>query len=610
MVKNISFRARLLWSFLLLIVISLALPMWYSGHVVSQDLQVESETDARRLIRLVGRMLEQDIAFKDAEALNQWFKVVGTDLNVRLTYIATTGKVVADSDVLYRDLDNMDNHAHRPEIISAMSGKMGLSSRYSDTLGTRLIYIADRISPASNLPSGVLRIAMPVATLMDRKDRLIGNILIGVTLTFFLAVPLCWIITRYLGRQIQNMTDIATAIGEGDYNRRMLFYPGREFSPLARSINRMAQSIRGQIQTITEQNQQLEGILESMKEGVMVLDTAGRIRSFNKAMQGIFPKIADGRGKKPIEVIVDSSLQQGCDMALSEEGSTGSRMQSLQIEPDSGHVYDVSIVGLKKAETELGAVVVFHDISQLKHLERVRRDFVANVSHELRTPLTSIKGYAETLLDNESGTSKAAARFLEVILKNANHMTKIVGDLLSLSRFEAGRQKLEIRKVDASAAVTSAFRECQPLADDRNITLNNRLPEGGLWVLADFDRLVQVFRNLVENSIRYSPENSTVNVGATPQEEKVVLWVQDNGPGIPAAEQDRIFERFYRLESHRNRLPGSSGLGLAITKHIIEGHHGDIWLQSPAEESDKGTIFFFSLMKPKRNTSATKGAQD
>ncbi|MFW5489154.1 MAG: ATP-binding protein [Desulfovibrio sp.] len=609
MVKNLSFRARLLWSFLLLIVISLVLPMWYSGHVVTQDLQVESETDAERLLRLVGRMLEKDLHFNDTEALNQWFKVVGTDLHVRLTYIADSGKVMADSDVLYRDLGHMDNHSHRPEVMTAMSGKLGLSSRYSDTLGTKLIYIADRISPSDGLPDGILRIAMPVATLMDRKDRLIGNLLIGVALTFILALPLCWVITRYLGRQIQNMTTIATAIGEGDYNRRMLFYPGREFSPLANSINKMAQNIRGQIHTITEQNQQLEAILESMKEGVMVLDTQGRIRSFNKAMVGIFPKMAGGLGKRPIEVVVDSSLQQACDAALTAKTAEDSRMKTMLIEPDGSNVYDVSIVPLAREDTDLGAVAVFHDISELKHLERVRRDFVANVSHELRTPLTSIKGYAETLLDNEKGISKASARFLEVILKNANHMTKIVGDLLSLSRLEAGRQKLEIRKVDAGAAVNSAFRECQPLADDRNITLTNEITGDKLWVIADFDRLVQVFRNLVENSIRYSPEKSHVSVGTIPEEDRVVLWVKDDGPGIPRNEQERIFERFYRLESHSNRLPGSSGLGLAITKHIIEGHGGEIWLQSPVEGTDKGAVFFFSLMKPNRNNSETEAVQ-
>jgi two-component system phosphate regulon sensor histidine kinase PhoR len=605
MVKNLSFRARLLWSFLLLIVISLALPMWYSGHVVSQDLRVESETDAQRLLRLVGRMLEQDITFRDSTALNQWFKDVGTDLNLRLTYIRPDGKVIADSDVLYRDLPDLDNHAHRPEVVQAMSGKLGISSRYSDTLGTQLIYIADKVAPASNVPSGILRIAMPVATIMDRKDRLIGNILIGVTLTFFLAGPLCWVITRYLGRQLQNMADIATAIGEGDYNRRMLFFPGKEFSPLAHAINSMATNIQTQILTITEQNQQLEGILESMKEGVMVLDTEGRIRSFNKAMQGIFPAVASGHGKRPIEVVVDSTLQQACDISLAEMDRGNPRVQTLQIEPVSGNVYDVSIVALRTEDTDLGAVAVFHDISQLKHLERVRRDFVANVSHELRTPLTSIKGYAETLMDTESGTSKAGSRFLEVILKNANHMTKIVGDLLNLSRFEADRQKLEIRKVDAAAAVASAFRECQPLADDRAISLVSELPDNHVWVLADFDRLVQVFRNLVENAIRYSPEKSTVSVGSREQKGKVVLWVKDDGPGIPKSEQERIFERFYRLESHRNRVSGSSGLGLAITKHIIEGHNGEIRLQSPVEGSDKGTVFSFSLMPPKRNTTET-----
>jgi len=243
----------------------------------------------------------------------------------------------------------------------------------------------------------------------------------------------------------------------------------------------------------------------------------------------------------------------------------------------------------------LGAIVVLHDISELKRLERVRKDFVSNVSHELRTPLTSIKGYGEAILSGGDQNPDTMRSFLQVILKNADHMASVINDLLELARLEAKHEQIKLVEVNPADALTAAWKLCTPLARDRNVQLQQHLPAEGLKVRADFDQLVQVFRNLLENAVRYSPANDAVTVSHQATPETVTFCVSDRGPGIPRQEQHRIFERFYRVEKHRGKDGGSTGLGLAICRHIIHNHGGRIWVESFTGGETKGSNFFFTL---------------
>nr|WP_280712770.1 ATP-binding protein [Desulfobaculum xiamenense] len=405
------------------------------------------------------------------------------------------------------------------------------------------------------------------------------------------------LLTRSFGRSMAEMIGVAEAIGGGHYERRLREYPGREFSGLAKAINRMAVSIAEQVRTITDQKRELEAVLDGMREGVMVLDADGRISQVNTALKRIVGSMRDMEGQRPMDLVLSPELQRACDGVLAPDAGDGPRW--LQIEPQKGRVYDVTIVGLDERGANLGAVVVFHDISELKRLERVRRDFVANVSHELRTPLTTIKGYAETLIDNKLAGGGTAESFLGIILRNADRMVKMVEDLLSLSRLEAREESFTPRDVDARGALAEALRICVPLAERVGVSLEPRLPEAGLRVWADFDLLMQVFRNLLENAVRYSPSGEAVIVdGATDAEGFVHFMVSDRGPGIPAEDRDRIFERFYRVEKHRMRSgSGSTGLGLAICRHIVERHGGRIWVE-PRTDEKGGSIFHFTLATP------------
>ncbi len=579
MARRLSFRARIFWSFLLIIVVALVLPAWYSQHLLGRELSRAARIGAEGQVALLAGQLEQDERLSDRQTLTAWLSHAATSLNVHLAYRSASGELLFDL---------------------AGPGARSASGGAPDG-----IVVSREVTPAGDLPAGSLTLTRSFEALSQDSVALVGNVLLGVLLTFLLAVPLCYLLSRQLAASLTGMASLAEAIGNGDYGRRLLALPGREFITLAGAINRMAESIQAQIETITAQKEQLEAVLDGMKEGVLVLDDTGRIRSFNRAMLAIFPGVAAAVGKKPLEAVMDASLQQACDKALASRESGGAKLHALQIEPEKGRIYDVGIVSLSHGHSGLGAVVVFHDISELKHLERVRRDFVANVSHELRTPLTSIKGYAETLMDTAGGDPAKARGFIEVILKNANHMSKIVGDLLNLSRLEAGKQLITPAPMDAAAALSAAYRECLPLAEAKAVSLDNRLPAEGLYVVADHDRLVQVFRNLIENAIKYSQSDCPIRVFHQVHGAEAWIGLSDCGPGIPKEERQKIFERFYRVERHRDKAPGSSGLGLAIVKHIVEKHGGRVWVESPAAGQETGATFFFSLPLAKRHENDT-----
>ncbi len=592
MPQRFSFRTRLILSFIVVIALSLLVSTWHSRRVIGKDLLDEARQDALRQVSVLALFLEQAPGFETPAELHAWLVEISERQSSRLTYMDQDGRVLADSSVSFDRVPVLDNHGQRPEIIAARSQDGGVAIRHSDTLGKDLVYAAQAVTPAGGLPPGFLRVATEHAALDERLERTLGGLFAGAAATFALAALISLLLARQLATQIGAMSNVAEAIGKGNYSQRLRIYPGREFSPLAQSINRMAESIQVQIETITTQKEQLVAILDNMKEGVMLLSSDGRIQAVNRAMTLIFPGIEHSQGKTPLEAILEPTLHQACERAL--EQREGGAPVSLHLEPRSGLHYDVGIVPLKERSSGLGAVVVFHDISRLKHLERVRRDFVANVSHELRTPLTSIKGYAETL-QSDPAVSPQARGFLDIIVKNANHMAKMLGDLLNLSRLEADRQAFELAPVDAHAAVMAAYRECEALGRGRGVGLVCTIPEKSVFVLADHDRLVQVFRNLIENALRYSPENGDVSVFHRQGDGEVVFGVSDRGPGIPREEQAKIFERFYRVEKHRLKMGGSSGLGLAIAKHIVERHGGRIWVVSPAAGEETGATFYFTI---------------
>lgn len=592
MIEKFSFRTRLLLSFWAILFLALLLPLLYYRSTLGREIISEARASALQRLTLVHWLLIQERGFPDAEHLQQWVEKLGPQLGARITYVSEGGQVIADSEVPSSQIPDLQTHAARPEIIQALQEEIGFHMRHSATVDKDLMYAARRVQAPGRIAAGVVRVATPVSAVKDRLDALSRNFVLIMALTFVATILVSYLLVRQLEAPLRKLIGTAEAIGAGDYGQRVRFYPGNEFMPLAESINEMAKRIQSHIQTITKQKEQLEAILNGMREGVMVLDSRGKIQTINHALTEILPRVRAFIGRRPLEVIRSAELQQACDEVLAGTAAETGTL-SLEITPGLGQAFGVNLVRFHHQPGEAGAIVVFHDISELKRLEKVRQEFVANVSHELRTPLTSIRGYAETLLAEMSPGPTAS--FLQTILKNALHMSKMVDDLLQLARLESRHQLEPYSPVDAAEALAAAWKVCSPQASAKNVRLENLLPEGGLQVEAGFDELVQVFRNLLENAVRYSPTDGAIAVSARAETGMATFAVVDEGPGVPLQAQQRIFERFYRVEKDRSDATGSTGLGLAICRHIILNHGGAIWVESPPEGRMKGSAFMFTL---------------
>lgn len=593
MPSEYSFRSRLLFSFFIVILLALIPPAWYARQTFNAQVIADAEETALRNLRFVRLIVdERRDDFAGLGDFRTALSEISKELGIRISYISEDGRLLSDSIPTGITPDGTFDLETMPEVDAALHGSEGVDIRTHE-LGGSHVHAAVKMKGGVGLPPGILHISIPSVDIEGQQSRHQRKLVIIFLMALTLAAILSRLLIRHMSASMAEMIRVATAIGKGGYSNRMRIYPGKEFNTLAQTVNYMAERIESHIRTITEQKGEVEAILNGMREGVMVLDASGRIRKVNQTLGRIFPGSSEAVGRKPLEIISSPELQDACDIVLAESSDSPDRPYNLQIEPSKNKSYDVNIVRLNRDQNGIGAILVFHDISEIKRLERIRRDFVANVSHELRTPLTTVKGYAETLLAGESINPITARSFLEVILKNADHMTKMVEDLLNLSRLEGGSLRIAKNRVNAGDALMEAFRACAALADEKQITLDNTLPEDGVYVLSDFDRLVQVFRNLLENAVKYGPVGSAITATYEDRNNMAVFGIADSGPGIPKEEQSRIFERFYRVEKHRKKSSnGSTGLGLAICKHLVERLGGSIWLQSPA---DGGSVFYFSM---------------
>ncbi len=585
--RNLRFRTKLAVSFWGMLIIALCLPAYYLYQTLEQEILEEARAHSFTQLQLVSWLLQKSEPFEDVRALDHWCKELGKRSRYRITLISSAGRVIADSDVLFEEIQQLDSHADRPEVVGARKQEKASSIRYSTTLKRKLIYAAQKIS-LPHVPAAVLRVAIPLSTVQARMAYFANRFWMILAGFFLFAAALSFFLAKKLETPIRKIIETAGSIGEGNYQERVDIESGPEFSRLAACINEMAGRIQQHINKISRQARELEAVFEGMQEGVMLLDENGRIKAANEALSLLAKCKPSCTGRRPMEIFLNPEIQTACEEVLG-----GKPYLRLTVGMDNRSVYEINLVRIPDG----GAVVVFHDISELVRLERVRRDFVANVSHELRTPLTSIKGYAETLINKGFNADDTAARFLQTIHKNATQMSNIVNDLLELTRLETVKQNpADLKPINAFSCLSMAWETCLPLARAKNIELINPLSDVPK-VQAEENALVLVFRNLLENAVRYSPENTRIHVFAKDQPDQVVFAVQDEGPGIAREHQERIFERFYRVDKERSRASGGTGLGLSICRHAVLGMGGRIWVQSPPDGAQKGTVFYFFLKK-------------
>ena len=493
----------------------------------------------------------------------------------RVTIIARDGVVLADSEA---DAKTMENHASRPEVATALGGKVGSSSRLSHTVGIEFLYLA---IPSSDK---IVRLAYPLSSMQQQISSIRANLLRATVLALLLALVLAAAIAEVISRRLRRIVRFAEQVAAGDLSARIAETSGDEIAQVAMALDRTARRLEENFAAVKESRSELEALLNSMTDGVIAVSPDLKVRWANHAIAGIL--------HQPVRIgvpVIELLRHPDFLATINEVLQSKHRESTIAVSLSGRRSFSVTAEPLPDG----GVVSVLHDISEIERVEKTRRDFIANVSHELRTPLTSIQGYAETLLESDGAMNESAREFMQVIRRNAERMGRLTEDLLVLARVESGEEKLDLRPQDARQLLAEAASSLQENARAAQVELTvENIPD---WsVLADSYAVQQVFGNLISNALRYAQTGKKIVVGAQERENGIEFFVRDYGPGIASEHLPRIFERFYRVDKTRSRESGGTGLGLAIVKHIVLNQGGTVRVESTVGH---GTTFFFLLPK-------------
>jgi two-component system phosphate regulon sensor histidine kinase PhoR len=504
----------------------------------------------------------------------------------RITVIAADGWVLGDSEVAADELPRVENHGQRPEVLAALAGGVGRHRRTSATIGASLLYVALPIADGPRV-IGVIRMALPVSAVTSSYAAIHRVMLAGGLVALAVAFGIGLFVARRVTEPVVQMQAIARQMSEGDFTVRAPIRSPDEIGALGRALNGLAARLREQIHDLRQEQAKATAILDGMIEGVIAVDGRDVILLLNARARSMFGLDATRVDGKPfLEVIRNTELREAFREArAAREGSVSNREVRL-VSPVNRRV-EVNAVPLRLGGHEVGVVMVLHDVTELRRLEQVRTEFVANVSHELRTPLTAIQGYLETLLTGALEERENARRFLEIVFRHTERLGRLLNDLTDLSNIELGRVSLRLAPTRLDEAVDAVLAIMSARAKSGKVTLRSQLPRDLPPVLADRDRLVQILLNLVDNAVKYTPEGGRVTVRAQePADGHMEIDVVDTGIGIPPADLPRITERFYRVDKARSRELGGTGLGLAIVKHLVFAHNGLLRIES---EPGRGT---------------------
>jgi two-component system phosphate regulon sensor histidine kinase PhoR len=585
-------KRKLLWllypSYLAIIIPALAAVAWYATSSLQTFYLEKSRADLRARAIVLAALARNGLSPEDWGRLDALAKKLGSRTSTRITVMLASGKVIADSA---SDPSAMTDHSDRPEVRAALQGKVGHSTRHSYTLQRDMMYVAVPLRQNGRVV-GVVRTSTPV-TIMAQTLRAIYLKIAGAGLIVaLLAAMLSFLISRRLAGTIEEMKQGAERFASGDLLYRLGGGPSEEMSGLAEAMNRMAEQLHERLLTITRQRNELEAMLTGMVEAVIVFDTEEHIIRMNRAAEKLFQvSVEQVRGRALQEAIRNSDLQRFVKRTLAGGGPEEGDL-AVPGEPSRFIQAHGSIVR-NGQDRLIGAVVVLNDVTRLKTLETIRKDFVANVSHELRTPVTTIKGFLETLREGAINDPENSERFMNIAIKHTDRLSMIIEDLLSLSRIEEESEKGKILlKPGAIGEVIQAVkRECQDAAADKNITLQSECDDTAAARINP-TLFEQALVNLVDNAVKYSEPGKTVQINASRSNGEVVVEVRDQGCGIAEEHLPRIFERFYCVDKGRSREIGGTGLGLAIVKHIVIAHGGKITVESTP---GRGTNFCIHL---------------
>jgi len=517
-------------------------------------------------------------------ALNTWVAANATS-GVRITVISADGRVLADSQ---SETATMESHAERPEVLQALKSGEGRDARESVSVRAQLLYYAVRV----DLPSGVpviLRLALPMAGFSEQLWSFRKKLWLWSLLIYLCAGAIAMMMSRGYADRVERLREFSRRVAEGDFRPLPSDGAGDSLGALGASLNQTASRLDRTIRTLTEERNLSAAILGSMVEGVAVVNGSERLVFANPGFASILgldvPPVA---GSSLLEVVRQTELIAAVRRVLAGEPRVEAEIITGTLRQ---HYFAATVASVRAGETS-GAVIVLHDITDLRKLERVRRDFVANVSHEFRTPLTAIQGFAETLIGGAIDDPQNRGRFLAIILEHSRRLARLTEDLLRLSQMDAEQLELEIRAVSVPQLIEYCYETAQRRAAEKDLSLSLNVPSQLPEIAADHRRLQEVLQNLLDNAIQYTLPGGKIVLSAEAHGDEVIFTVADTGIGIPQADQPRIFERFYRVDVARSREAGGTGLGLSISKHLVEAQGGRIWVES---EVGVGSKFYFAV---------------
>ncbi|HJS28189.1 MAG TPA: ATP-binding protein [Anaerolineales bacterium] len=513
----------------------------------------------------------------DQEA-KQWSDIFGS----RVTIIGSDGVVLGESD---EDRLQMDNHLNRPEVIEAQKSGSGSSIRYSRTVGVSMMYSAVRISQGDRLV-GFLRFALPLAEVESNQTQLRRTIYVAMVVAAVFAVILGILVAERTTLPLRKLSESVKRLAEGDLEVKIVPTTKDEVGQLTRSVNVMAGSLRSQFAKLDDERIKLSSVLNQMTDGVLMVDKQGNILLLNLSAQRIFSIESDqATGKSLVEVVRHHQIVE-----VWQQSRSLSEPQTSAFELGPGQSF-FEVVAIPFSTTLEGNVLLLvRDLTQMRRLETIRRDFISNVSHELRTPLASLRALVDTLTGGASENQAEAIYFLGRMDEELDSLTQMVQELLELSRIESGRVPLALVKVSPGELLEAAAERIRLQAERAQLQISCATSQGLPFVMADPDRISQVLGNLLHNAVKFTPEGGTITLSAGQHGDMVVFRVEDTGVGIPQEELPRIFERFYKAD--RSRSGGGTGLGLAISRHLVEAHGGKIWAESV---EGRGSSFYFTL---------------
>ena len=579
-------RSRIFFIVFILLTISIAITYVVAerdlNNTFKQQTLSELEKKAKLLVTSVGSLNK----FDDIKSADSFANELGSASNSRITFIKNNGQVIGDSELDFDEINIIDNHGNRSEVIDALKNGTGWSSRYSSTLNQELLYFA--ILDTEDIYPNIIRISVPITYIDNITDTLGLSVVLLFIVVFIVSIIASGVSANYLYSNIQELANVASNISKGktisDDIDALPTQRDDEFGTVARSISQLSEDLKNQIKIIAKQRDQFGLVLDDLGEGIIVTNKKGKVVFTNEQASVILNT----------ENLFDKNIKEFDIPALNYlfKRVKSKKRADIEFEIEINRRTTKWVLGsMNQSKTTGQFILVLHDITQLRQLNSMRRDFISNLSHELRTPVSVIRANSETLLDGALEDKKEAKIFSKAILHNAERLTSMVSDLIDLSRIDYGDLKLNIVEVNLDNFIKSFIDSMKSVMKKKDIYIEYQ-PRHKKNIMADVQALERVMNNLTDNAFKYSPKGSVIEISTITNNNHIKINVADQGTGISEIDQEYIFDRFYRTASARASENKGSGLGLAIVKNLINSLNGEVGV---ANRPEGGSIFWFTL---------------